>query len=336
MESFIRLWLGHPRPKQYCAFAGRRTMLEHTYQRALDLVEPQRIVTVISGDHRRYLEEPRRLDVPGRIIEQPRRCDTGPGVLLPLACVMSQDPDAIVAIMPSDHFIHPKEKFKSFLDEAYRLAEYLPGQIVLLSARPDRAESEYGWISPGANLYGRRAVLVKKFKEKPEAVEAAALYRHGGLWNTMIMVGRVSAFWEITRNLQPAMMSRFDALRPWMGRPEEAEAVALAYRTMEDVNFSHDIIERSAEWTVALPMDGVLWCDWGRPQRIAETLAKIGKIQSFPAEIADRPETTESTGEHRHDRQGQDGAGDEASGDRFSSRERNRDRAVLHLPHLGA
>jgi hypothetical protein len=87
------------------------------------------------------------------------------------------------------------------------------------------------------------------------------------------------------------MLARFDALRPWMGRPEQAEAVALAYRSMECVNFSRDIVEPAAGSMVAMPMDGVHWSDWGRPQRIAETLARIGKTQSFPAEIVDEPAT---------------------------------------------
>jgi mannose-1-phosphate guanylyltransferase len=53
MAAFIRRWLGHPRPKQYCAFSGRRTMLEHTLDRARTVVAPARIVTVINVDHRR-------------------------------------------------------------------------------------------------------------------------------------------------------------------------------------------------------------------------------------------------------------------------------------------
>jgi mannose-1-phosphate guanylyltransferase len=283
MEAFIRRWLGHPRPKQYCAFAGGRTMLEHTFDRALGVVEPERFVTVINADHRRYAEG---LAVPGRIVEQPERRDTGPGVYLPLTHVMSQDPDALVAILPSDHFIRPKERFQALLDEAYRLADFLPGQIVLMSARPEGAEADYGWISPGMALAGRSATLVERFKEKPAAAEAAELYRRGGLWNTMIMTARVSALWQVARALRPAMIERFDALRPFMGGPEEARAVARAYRDMESVNFSRDIVEPAAAWTVAMPMDGVQWSDWGRPQRIAQTLAEIGKTESFPMEIA--------------------------------------------------
>ena len=144
---------------------------------------------------------------------------------------------------------------------------------------------DYGWISPGKALPGRGAMLVEKFKEKPQSAEAAELHGRGGLWNTMIMVARVSALWDIARRFQPAMIARFEALRPHMGRAGQAEAVATAYRAMVSVNFSRDIVEPASERMVAMPMDGVHWSDWGRPQRIAETLGKIGKAQSFPAEI---------------------------------------------------
>jgi len=289
MEAFIRRWLGHPRPKQYCAFSGERTMLEHTLDRARGLVEPSRILTIINTDHRRFVEKPRRLDIPGRIIEQPLRRDTGPGVYLPLTQVMAQAPDALVAIMPSDHFIHPLDKFQALLEEAYGLAAELPDRVVLLSARPDGPEPDYGWISPGSAVPGCRAAAVARFKEKPQAAEAAALHRQGGLWNTMIMVARVSALWDIARRSQPAMIERFDALRPCMGRAGQAAAIARAYEKMEHVNFSRDIAEAAASRMVAMPMDGVHWSDWGRPQRIAETLAKIGKTQSFPSAFVDEP-----------------------------------------------
>lgn len=286
MESFIRRWLGHPRPKQYCSFAGGRTMLEHTYARALAATDPERVVTVVGRGHRRFMESPRRIEIPGRLIEQPQRCDTGPGVFLPLTWVMARDPDAVVAIMPSDHFIHPLERFHVLLDEAYRLAQSLPRQVVLLAAAPERSERDYGWIVPGPAVAGSGAVRVARFKEKPPSREAALLHRHGGLWNTMIVVARVRALWGLGRGLHPRMMERFEALRGEMGRPGEAEALARAYRDMESINFSRDFLEAIADRTVALPMTDIHWSDWGRPQRVVETLSRIGRCQSFPAALA--------------------------------------------------
>jgi mannose-1-phosphate guanylyltransferase len=283
MQPFIRRWLGYPRPKQYCAFTGRRTMLEHTFDRAARAAGPRQVVTVVNGDHHQFLQSPRPVKVPGRLIVQPRRCDTGPGVYLPLTAVMAVDPDAVVAIMPSDHFIHPMERFQAVLDEAFHLAEFLPGQIVLLAAQPDAPEADYGWIAPGKRLFGSRASLVSRFKEKPRPEEAKALHRGGCLWNTMIVVARAAALWDMAHSLRPEMTRRFEALRPWIGMAEEPEAVELAYRNMPSVNFSRDILEQAAGWTVVLPMQGVHWSDWGRPERVEQTLHAIGAKSALPS-----------------------------------------------------
>ncbi len=286
MQAFVQRWLGYPRPKQYCAFAGKRTMLEHTCRRALDLVPPERVVTVINRDHRRYLRLPRRLRLPGKILAQPERRDTAPGVFLPLTYALARDPQALVAIMPSDHFIHPRERFRELMEEAFALAERLPGQLVLLAATPDRAEPDYGWITPGTALSPGGPRLVRGFREKPPAAEAAALHAAGGLWNTMIVVARAQALWDLAHAHHPEMTERFAALRWWLGRPEEDEALELAYRGMPSVNFSRGLLTPAAGWSVALPMTGVHWSDWGRPERIVETLAEIGKTQTFPAACA--------------------------------------------------
>ncbi|MDR4493135.1 MAG: hypothetical protein R3B74_01690 [Nitrospirales bacterium] len=38
-------------------------------------------------------------------------------------------------------------------------------------------------------------------------------------------------------------------------------------------------------------MDNVLWSDWGRPERILETLQAVGIQPTFPAEIFRAPQT---------------------------------------------
>lgn len=285
MRPFVERWMGSHRPKQYCAFTGQRTMLEHTYDRALDLVAPERIVTVIGQNHARYLQNPRKLDVPGPVLEQPAKKDTSPGIFLPLTYVLSRDPEAIVAILPSDHFIHPRDRFQKILNEAYSLAEHLPGQLVLLSCRPDQPEPEYGWIKPGTRLKRENVFLVDRFVEKPGPTQALELFRHGGLWSSFILVARVATIWDLAWGLMPSMMSRFAALQSSIGTSRQAEAVAMAYQGMETSNFSRDFLERLADWTVTLPMSDIAWCDWGQPKQVLETLYRLGRTPVFPKEL---------------------------------------------------
>jgi len=302
MQSFVKRWLGHARPKQYCAFTGVRSMIEHTLERAAAIAGSWRVVSIIAPEHKGFLQKPRPMRVPGCVIEQPEPRDTGPGVFLPLARVLAQDPDAVVVLMPSDHFIFPHERFLALLEEAFLLAERLPDDLVLMAARPDSAETDYGWIIPGAPVPESRAFRVSLFREKPGAEDAALLREQGGVWNTMIIVARASAIWNLGRRHQPAMVRSFDSLMGRIGLPEQSAAVAEAYREMATLNFSRDILEHAAERTVVLPMDGVRWCDWGRPARVRETLGQVGKPPSFPIELAaDAPQGQETiVGRRRH------------------------------------
>lgn len=67
-------------------------------------------------------------------------------------------------------------------------------------------------------------------------------------------------------------------IRRWLGHPRPKQYCA----------FSRDFVEPAASRMVVMPMEGIHWSDWGRPQRIAETLAKIGKTQAFPADLCRR------------------------------------------------
>lgn len=283
MRSFTEARYGQHRPKQYCAFIGDKSMIEHTYDRALDAAPAEKVVTILGKGHARFLREARPISIPGQVIEQPENMDTGPGIYLPLAKVMSLDPDALVAIFPSDHFIYPRHRFKTVVEDAFQLAENLPEQIILLAATPDRPEPDYGWIcaGPGLNDIGARQVTC--FKEKPSAAAAEKLYRKGSLWNTMIVVAKAGALWDLAWKVQPLMIGCLEGLKSRMGLAEESKAIAQVYSGLPRVNFSRDIVEKVSDWTVALPMRGVNWCDWGRPQRVMDTLNYLGYSRNYEA-----------------------------------------------------
>ena len=109
MRDWIARRTGRPTPKQYHAFTGGRTMLEHTLDRAVALSRENRVVTVIAEHHWDHI---RNIALPGSIVAQPKNRGTAAGVLLALTQILARDPGATVALLPSDHFIAPNRRFQ--------------------------------------------------------------------------------------------------------------------------------------------------------------------------------------------------------------------------------
>ncbi|HLV00238.1 MAG TPA: sugar phosphate nucleotidyltransferase, partial [Acidobacteriota bacterium] len=268
--------------KQYCAFVGTRSMLKHTLDRSARLVAPSRIITVIGSGHKNYIDATENSNIPGRIIEQPRSMETAPGVFFPLTYAIASDPDATVFIFPSDHYIFSEEAFVRATRQLGYRAEETSSVLFLFGALPDGPETDYGWIEPGTSLPGsgddppRRIVA---FHEKPSPQEAAAYYRKGYLWNTMIMAGKARLLWELGCEHLPNMMKSFEKLRQILSKrqtekAEERHLVSSIYERMEVANFSQTILEKATGRLAVVPLRNVEWSDWGRPSRVVETLSR--------------------------------------------------------------
>ncbi|MBI2820620.1 MAG: hypothetical protein HYX74_00215 [Acidobacteria bacterium] len=294
-------WLGHHRPKQYCTFVGSRSMLQHTADRASRVVPAKRTITVIGRGHDAFLDPMWKSAPAGKIVEQPFNRDTAPGVFLPISYIMSADPEASVLLFPSDHFIHPEARFIPYLEHAIALAERLNDHLVLLGAVADRPEPDYGWIEPGAQTAGARDHFpVARFLEKPSPSAAETFYRHGHFWNTMIVAAKVRCLWSLGHKFLPDMMRRFECLRQLLksiqrgavAEHHEKTALAHVYRYLQPANFSRDLLQPATRRMVVIPMEGISWSDWGRPTRIVESLAKLGKKPVFGAHGSPKTRTS--------------------------------------------
>ena len=295
MRPLIQSWLGANYPKQYCTFVGSRSMFQHTVDRARSLVPQEHVLSIIGHGHRRFLPDSVVDAELGPVLEQPGNLGTAPGVFLPLAYVLADNLDATVILLPSDHFVYPEERFCGVMRDAFTLAETFRDRIVLVGAVPDRAETEYGWIDPGrAWTEGRtattcRAMEVSRFQEKPDLEEARALLRQGCLWNTMIVAASAKTLWALGRRCLPEMMGNFDAFLTVLRAVRErrlapcweSKALDTLYSGMAPADFSKDILQQSTAQSMLLQMEGVDWCDWGHPQRVADSLSRLGRRPLF-------------------------------------------------------
>ena len=288
VRPLVQSWLGRHRPKQYCTFVGTRSMFQHTLHRAAKLTTPERMVTVVAHGHG---SEPwTQFDgVPGiKVLRQPQNRDTAAGIFLPLAYIRARDPDATVVLYPSDHFVFPEDRFLEVVQCAVQTAETQPWRLVLLGVQPDRLELEYGWIQPGPTLNQSTSCHVRAiqaFLEKPDFLQASRAMDSGAVWNTLILAAKLQKLWELGWQCFPEMMPLFDRLCGAIGSSEEGKVLDVIYRGMPERNFSSGLLQRVPEHVAMIQLNGVLWSDWGKPERIVETLLKIGKQPAFPLSL---------------------------------------------------
>lgn len=288
LARFTERWLGRYVPKQYCTFVGRRSMLEHTLDRARGLSLPEQTVTVVAKEHASFARNQIRGGFARGVVSQPVNRDTGAGIFLPVAKVRHQSPEATVVLFPSDHFVYPEERFVEAVRAAARAAEQLPQKIVLLGVAPDDAEPDYGWIFQGRELLdvsGRKVQAVRSFLEKPSAEDTRAARAEGALWNTMVLAAKVETLWRLGWRYLPELMFRFENLLEAIGTPMEERALATTYSDMPRRNFSTDLLQRARTEVAVVELDSVLWSDWGREERIAESLARLGKKPLWDARV---------------------------------------------------
>ncbi len=283
VRGFVREFLGTEVPKQFCAFWGRRTMVEHTLHRAERLIPSERLLVVATASHRQHVFSSLGIRPPGTVLFQPTGRDTCPGILLPLVHILHRDPNALVAVFPSDHFIQPGWRFMGAVEQA---AEYLINKnaesVILLGVKPTDAETDYGWIEPGAPVDqdGRSFIKrINRFTEKPSRERADSLMAEGCLWNTMVLVARAESLLKLVRAVAPEQTAYFSMIRAAIGTICESEVLNQVYQMMPSMNFSSEILTRCPDKLLVLPVRKILWSDWGRRERILATLTQL-RIQT--------------------------------------------------------
>ena len=296
LGPLVQEWLGASIPKQYCRFFGNCSLLEQTFLRALALTTREQVVTVAGHGHSRHLRS-QGIHLEGSVfLEQPAALGTFVGILMGAAYVDSVNPGATILILPSDHFVHPETLFREHAARLLTVARRLKRYMVLMAVPSSRVESEYGWIRPGKSVAARGAgksvFRIERFHEKPGPVVAKTYLREGFFWNTMITAVWLPTLWRITREYSPELFASFRLVRDVlnaMGRGRAGEqrlepAIARAYQAAGEVDFSRHLLQKMPKQTLALVASGFIWSDWGRAERITESLAQIGCRPLFEGE----------------------------------------------------
>ena len=279
VRHFLQRLCGNRGIKQFCALVDSRSMLEHTLARVERVIPRQRILVVVSRQHRQEVTEQLAHWPKDNVIFQPAKCETGPGILLPLAHLSQRDPLATVAVFPSDHFIKDEDLFVACLRKAITETKQFPEELVLLGVTPDKAEEGYGWIEPREADAGWESRRVKRFWEKPSSMQAQVLLEGGALWNTFVFFTQAAALWQMVRQAAPDLYEAFLQIRQTLGSLQAEQVTEDVYATLRSANFSSGICEPLSARLRVFPVPEVGWSDWGSVERILTSLRQMGKLE---------------------------------------------------------
>jgi mannose-1-phosphate guanylyltransferase len=267
---------GSPIPKQYCRLLNGTSLLEAAISR-VQLLFPRKCINVIVNEYHLDLAKEQVKSIPSsNVFVQPLNLDTGPGMIFALLHMERAYHDATVAVFPTDHYIDRNWAFIAHVMRAMNAITYMPDKIGVLGVVPNRPESGYGYILPAKPLKGSGdAFHVEAFTEKPNPAAAQDIISRGGLWNTFVMIFRLSRMVELLKQMVPYEVDKLSTI---LSSPEKAPEL---YQTVDAWNFSTRVLARIPERLIVFRIANVLWSDWGTRESVERTYKALKLVPSW-------------------------------------------------------
>jgi mannose-1-phosphate guanylyltransferase len=219
---------------------GGETLLGATVRRTLGVCALQNTLIVTTAEQ---VQEVRRClpDLPvENILVEPIGRNTAPCIGLAALAVIRREAggDAVMAVLPSDHYVKDEATFQHLLKQALDAASH--GHVVTLGVRPTRPETGFGYIKLEKAEAGdpHEVRLASAFVEKPSHARAVEYVDSGDyLWNSGMFFFPAQRILSELRGHLPPLGKLLDELyaHPELtaARYNEAPAISIDYAVME-------------------------------------------------------------------------------------------------------
>ena len=291
-------------PKQLLDITSNRTMLRETVERLRPMFPPDHIWVVTNEEQvsavRRELH-----DIPkSNILAEPVGRNTAAAIGLAAIHLAHEHGDALMAVLPADHFIANASRYRKIVRSALKLA----GQeefLVVLGIPPTHSETGFGYIERGvlaSHPGGFPAYTVRRFTEKP-ALSVAQRYVASGryYWNAGMFFWKASTFFENLKEFLPETDRVLAALAAKIGTQKYPAALRTLYPRLENISVDYAIMERAttlavtrgksprvkpAQRVFVLPAE-IGWSDIGSWSAVYDLIAAKPDANVCPGRIAE-------------------------------------------------
>jgi len=226
------------RPKQLLALGpDDRSLLRATAERVWDMLPVERTFIVTSEQLREQVAQELPELQPHQILAEPVGRNTAPCIGWAATHLKRLDEDAIMCVLPADHYIGETKAYVDTLQRGLDAATH--GDYVTIGIRPTRAETGYGYIEVGSEL-DPGVFRARRFVEKPNRQRAEQFVADGSfLWNSGMFFFLASRILEAIDQHLPGLgreLQRYDAAAR---AGSEADLVKETYASLPAVSIDH-------------------------------------------------------------------------------------------------
>jgi mannose-1-phosphate guanylyltransferase len=236
------------RPKQLLDIFGPKSILEQTIDRLLPITDWDHIFVVTEISQAEAVKDLLPELPETRLIVEPLGRNTAPCIGLAALILERIDPEAVMIVLPADHYISRIPDFQDTLLAAARTAQSEEA-LITLGITPSFPETGYGYLERGEKvsvIEGHEVWEVKAFHEKPERPRAEAMLKTGRFfWNSGMFVWKVTTILNQMARLTPAMFEELKKLKKHLDTPEWEEALRAGYEAMDNVSIDYAVMEKA-------------------------------------------------------------------------------------------
>lgn len=254
------------KPKQFVPLFESRSLMQLTWSRAAQLVSPPAIYVSTNERYASLCREHLPELHEANLVTEPARRNNAPAIAVSCFAIQAAlGSDAVIAVLPSDHYIADTTEFLRVMRVAMEFAAS-SDQLVTIGIEPTEPNTGYGYLDLGASL-GGEMIRLDRFIEKPSRERAEELLQSGRYaWNAGIFVWRAGAFHRELMEAAP-QIARAAAHIVSM---EDAQMRSAIYEAMPSISIDYALMEKSSN--VATIRGDFGWSDVGT----FEALARVG------------------------------------------------------------
>ena len=232
-------------PKQFHDMLGTgQTLLQKTVSRLEGLISKENILILTNERYSDLVLEQLPQINKNQIIAEPAMRNTAPCILMASLKIHKQNPEAVMVVAPSDHWIEDESAFISNLQNAFDFSEKSE-VLMTLGIKPTFANTGYGYIEyDKANQNPEKKVL--QFREKPTYEIAKGFLEQGNfLWNGGIFIWSTASVLKAFETHQPKLYTLFAKGLNHYNTKTETTFVLENYKNAENISVDYAIMEPS-------------------------------------------------------------------------------------------